>query len=359
MNSISTKNEQEKDPIKYFLGIDVHKKQWVVTIRALGMYLQTFSMNPSPKELAAHLRRNYPKGKYYSVYEAGFCGFWIHRELMSLWIESRVTNPADVPTTNKEKMNKRDTVDSKKLARELEKGDLTAIYIPEIDHQQLRSLCRLRHKCSQQIARIKNRIKSYLYYYGIFLSDDQISKSWSAAFISQLEEQCKEETAGSVCLQFLVEELKEQRNRLYRIVRELRKFVRKSGYASTLKYLLTVPGIGFTTAITLITEIIDIHRFKNLDHLCALVGLVPSTDSSGEKDRNTGLTPRKNKYLKHLIIEASWMAIRKDPHLLECYSQLIRRMRKTDAIVRIARKLLNRIRYVWKNQTAYLPLTAN
>ena len=105
-------------------------------------------------------------------------------------------------------MNKRDKVDSKKLARELEKGDLTAIYVPEIDHQQLRSLCRLRYKYSQHITRIRNRIKGHLYYYGIFLSDAQVSKSWSSTFICQLEEQCKEETPGSMCLKFFIEELK-------------------------------------------------------------------------------------------------------------------------------------------------------
>ena len=158
----ATTSNRVSDETKFFIGIDVHKKKWVVTIRALGMFLQTFSMNPSPQELEKHLRRKYPKGKYYSVYEAGFCGFWIHRKLISLGIESRVTNAADVPTTNKEKVNKRDKVDSKKLARELEKGDLTAIYVPEIEHQQLRSLCRLRHRYSQQITRIKKPHKKLL-----------------------------------------------------------------------------------------------------------------------------------------------------------------------------------------------------
>ena len=101
--NFTTTNTQAKNATKYYLGIDVHKKQWVVTVRALGMFLQTFSMNPSPQEFADYLRRKYPKGKYYSVYEAGFCGFWIHRELIGLGIESRVTHAADVPTTNKEK----------------------------------------------------------------------------------------------------------------------------------------------------------------------------------------------------------------------------------------------------------------
>ena len=83
------------------------------------MVLQTYSMNPDPAELARHLKKNYPGGIYRSAYEAGFCGFWIHEKLTGLGIENIVIHAADVPTTNKEKVNKTDKVDSKKIARKL------------------------------------------------------------------------------------------------------------------------------------------------------------------------------------------------------------------------------------------------
>ena len=68
--------------IKIFIEIDIHLNQWTVTIRSLGMGLGTFSMNPSPRELYNFLNKNYPHADYYSIYEAGFCGFWAHRELV-------------------------------------------------------------------------------------------------------------------------------------------------------------------------------------------------------------------------------------------------------------------------------------
>ena len=151
----------------FFIGIDVHAKQWTVTIRNEHLELKTFSMNPSPDELLKHMKRNYPGGVYKSVYEAGFCGFWIHRRLTELGIENIVVNPADVPTTNKEKDRKMDPVDSRKLARELLKGQLEGIYIPDEFHQQLRSLCRLRFQIVQNQTRVKNRIKCHLYNMGI------------------------------------------------------------------------------------------------------------------------------------------------------------------------------------------------
>jgi uncharacterized membrane protein YecN with MAPEG domain len=55
------------------------------------------------------------------------------------------------------------------------------------------------------------------------------------------------------------------------------------------------------------------------------------------------------------LIEAAWVAVRRDPVLLLAFNGYCKRMRKTKAIVKIARKLLNRIRYVLKNQVEYVP----
>ena len=98
----------------------------------------------------------------------------------------------------------------------------------------------------------------------------------------------------------------------------------------------------------------DIYRFRTLDHMSSFVGLVPSVHSSGEYEWNGRLTNRKNSYLRHMLIEASWIAIWKDSALLLAFNELTKRMSKQRAIVRIARKLLNRIRYVWLNQESYV-----
>ena len=109
----------------FYIGLDVHKKRWVVTIRLNRLELRTFSMNPSADDLYQHMISNYPGGIYKCVYETGFSGYWSHRQLVQLGIDNIVTNAADVPTSNREKDRKRDSVDSRKLARELENGSLT------------------------------------------------------------------------------------------------------------------------------------------------------------------------------------------------------------------------------------------
>lgn len=82
---------------KIFIGIDVHLKSWSVTLMSETTQLKKFSQSPDPDALYAHLVKNYPKAEYYSVYEAGFCGFWIHYRFTELGIRNIVVNPADVP----------------------------------------------------------------------------------------------------------------------------------------------------------------------------------------------------------------------------------------------------------------------
>ena len=120
-NNISFNNSH------FFVGVDTHLKNWKVTIRFNGIELKTFSMNPSPSELFNYLKKNYPGGIYHIVYEAGFCGFWAQRKFEELGLDCIVVNPADVPTSNKEKVNKNDPIDSRKLSRELENKSLNGI----------------------------------------------------------------------------------------------------------------------------------------------------------------------------------------------------------------------------------------
>jgi hypothetical protein len=70
-----------------------------------------------PDKLLEYLKVNYPDGNYFSAYEAGFCGVWIHYRLLALGINNIVVNPADIPTTQKEITQKEDSRDSRKIAR--------------------------------------------------------------------------------------------------------------------------------------------------------------------------------------------------------------------------------------------------
>jgi transposase len=335
----------------FFIGIDVHKKNWSVTIRTNNLAIKTFSMNPSPIELAKYVRKNYPGAKYFSVYEAGFCGYWIHRELIRLGLCNIIVNPADVPTTNKERSEKRDPIDSRKLSRELENMSLKGIYVPDQQHQAIRSLSRLRFGNVKRRIQIKNRIKGFLHFHGITIPERSEISHWSGTFIKWLKSLKFKEQLDRETLDYLITDLEYQRGRMKEILQTIRKLFLQ---IPILLYIRSVKGIGTILAFTIYAEIVDIRRFNNLDHLASYVGLIPSVESSGEKEIIKGLTFRHSKNLRYLFVEAAWVAVREDPALTMCYNELIRRTSRKKAIIRIAKKLLNRVRYVWLNETEYV-----
>ncbi|MDR2950599.1 MAG: hypothetical protein LBV71_15535 [Prevotella sp.] len=116
-----------------YVGIDVHLKSWSATVVSETSVMKKFSQPPQPEALHKFLAANYPGASYHSVYEAGFCGFWIHERLTALGV-----NPADVPTKSSEKLRKTDAVDSAKLARDLRAGESKGIYTPDSETLEIR-----------------------------------------------------------------------------------------------------------------------------------------------------------------------------------------------------------------------------
>ena len=110
------------------------------------------------------------------MYEAGFCGFWIHERLTALGIDNIVVNPADVPTKSSEKLRKSDAVDSGKLARSLRANELKGIYTPDSVSLEMRSLIRLKNSITKDTTRQKNRIKSQLRCLGIGIPQEHLPR---------------------------------------------------------------------------------------------------------------------------------------------------------------------------------------
>jgi transposase len=347
-NSLDFKNQ------RFYIGLDVHKKRWVVTIRSNKMELNTFSMDPVADQLSKHMQRNYPGGEYYSVYEAGFCGYGLHRELEGYGFKNIIAAPTEIPTSNKEKNKKRDPVDSRKLSRERENDSLEGIYIPSQLQQELRSIVRQRFQLMKKQTRLKNQIKGYLHFYGHKLPENCTVKHWTKDFIEYLRELDFNYSMGKEQLSIYLDELTEMRKLLVRIIKQIKNFLKEHNLQEEITLLCSVPGVGFIAAITLLTEIMDSKRFSDLDNLASYVGLVPCILSSSDKEKMLGIKFHRNKFLRELLIEAAWVAVRKDPVLTYSYNNYIRRMSKQEAIIRIAKKLLSRINYVWINKKSYV-----
>lgn len=339
-----------------YVGFDVHLKSWRVTIMTDKLTHKTFSQPPEPKLLHQYLEKNFPGGTYHSAYEAGFCGYWIHNNLKSMGIHSMVVNPADIPTTDKEKVQKEDGRDSRKIAKALRSGDLTAIHVPSLKTLEDRSLVRMRTTLVKDLARNKNRIKSFLYFHGVQMPEHFANNGgrWSNRFVEWLETLDMVEQSGKQSLQAIVTASKNLRVSVLQVTRQIKELSKTKDYEQQVKLLRTIPGIGLTTAMILLTELETINRFGNFDQLCSFIGLVPSTNSSGDHEVVGDITRRGNTMLRSTIIESAWVAVRNDPALTKSFYDYCKRMDPNKAIIRIARKLLSRIRYVLKTQKEYV-----
>ena len=336
-----------------YVGIDTGKKSWKVSILTNELAHKTFSQPPRPEVLVQYLHRCFPGAKYQCVYEAGYFGFWIYDALIEQGVECLVTHPADVPTKDKERRNRNDRVDARKLARNLRNGELAPLYVPTRSALEDRSLIRTRAAMIKKQTRCKNQIKALLSFYGYTIPDELVKSRWSRRFIGWLESLSFERNSGKQSLQTLLEELEHLRQSIAHLTKQMCTLAEQEPNRTQVELLDSIPGISTLSAMTLLTEIVDINRFKNLDHLASYVGLIPGEDSSGEQERNTGISHRRNAHLRGMLIECSWVAAREDQALLMAFGKLSKRMVKNRAIVRIARKLLNRIRYVLKHQEPY------
>jgi transposase len=349
-NNLSFKNQD------FYIGIDVHKKQWTICVTHMNrMILKKTSIDPNAKTLVGFLNRRYPEGNYNAVYEAGFSGFHAARELKELAVNCIVTHPADIPTKQKERLNKNDRTDARKLSRSLSNRELDAIYIPQKVSEEYRYLVRYRFNLIKDQTRIKNRIKSTLYQFGFKVPLSFEDRRWSGQFIDWLCSLRFETEYAQYAFDDQIKQLKQMRQQLTQILKKMKTMVNKvTSMSSVYPYLLSVPGIGAITAVALLTEIMDIYRFEKTDQLVSFVGLAPCVTSSDEKETLYGVTPRRNKHLRSMMVEAAWKAAAIDPVLTMKFGKLCRRMHRNKAIIRIAKMLLSRVHYVWKNQKPYV-----
>lgn len=339
--------------LQLYVGIDVHKKQWSVSIFTQEAHHRTFSQPPSPSALKSYLDKHFPGATIKCAYEASKLGFWIYRSLTALGYECLVVNAADIPTSNKESSSKTDPIDSRKIAKALRAGLLTSIHVPELQTEGDRQLFRYRKKLQADLTRVKNRIKDKFLFTGTTIPEEFDNANWSKAFLSWV----KKADLPDVSTRLTVDRLLEQYLFLYRhflkVSIEVRKLQRAGRYKKQAKLLRSIPGIGPLTTVELLCEIEDINRFSSFTKFNGFIGFRPGSHSSGEHDWRGRLSYRRHKALRSSLVECAWSSIQKDPVMAQRYNELKQRLTGKRAIVVIARKLVSRIYAVLKNEQPY------
>lgn len=349
-------NQKTFEGQSVYIGIDYHKKNWKITILGEHSIHKTMNSDPNAEKLANYLKTKFPGADYHAVYEAGFSGFSSCRKLIDLGVDCKVIHAADVPTNQKERLQKTDKADSNKLARALRNGEFKGVHLPDLQLEIDRGLIRQRYRVMKDVTRIKGRVKSLLFQFGIKIPDRFTSSQtryWSKVYLNWLKN-LDDQPGGIIqLLNNYIRSWEVLRNEQLLINGQIRKLSQTCRYRENYRLLISVPGIGTIAAMTLLTELGDIKRFPHFDSLSSYVGLVPGMHGSGDRMVVSKMINRGRKAMKIILIEAAWVAIRKDPAMMATFNGLSGRMAKNKAIVRIARKLLNRIRFILTYQQEY------
>jgi transposase len=337
-----------------YVGIDVHKNRWQVAVFFEGIILSNVSIAAGSMELIHYLRKHYGNAIFHCVYECGAWGFTLCRQLWAAGMECIVVNPSDIPGTDKERRSKTDPIDARKMARHHAAGLLEGVHVPTEKTQKQRSIIRFRKKLWGDLVRAKNRLKSELKFQGIEVPQKYDNPHWSHNFMNWIEQQAAQDELLGGTLLLMLEEVKTLRLLLLKVERQLRALMRSDEFKKNSQLLQSIGGVGPLTSSLFLLEINEVSRFKSFDALNRFVGLCPDSDSSGDTEKHTGISTRRHKSLRSALIESSWQLIRRDAAMLDYYLTLKKRMKGQKAIIRVARKLLRRMRAVMLSGKPYV-----
>src|SRR5712691_678045 len=330
-----------------YVGIDVHKETYMVTCVCNKQIVKTATVQADPAALAASLPRWFPGATLYSVYEAGFSAFVLHRVLTKTGITNIIVNPASVAVAANDKV-KTDRRDSKKLAIDLADGRLRGIYVPTEAEELARLLPRTRAQIVEHRATITRQIKAKLHQFGLIAPSSR--RRMSNRYLREIAAWSLPAEL-SVSLTFLAEQWRFATRQLI----EMRRLLREQAHAQKPIETVyrSVPGIGEVVARTLATELGDMTRFANERALFSSTGLTPSEHSSGASVRRGHISRQGSSRVRHLLVETAWRALSYDVVLQTMFERIAATRGKKRAIVAIARRLIGRIRACFRQGTLY------
>lgn len=345
--------QQTKRKISYagkevYVGMDVHKKTYSVTVICEGEVVKRDTMRADPEGVVHYLQKHFVGAKIHSVYEAGFCGFSLHRVLVAAGIDNIVVNPASIEVAANDKV-KTDRRDSLKQAEQLFRGALSGVYIPTEVEELARVLTRTREQVATQRAKVATQIKSKLHYFGLMVFGDE--RGVTESYLKELEDkELAEELSYGLGLliaqwRFLTEQLKAIGTKLG---------AQAKGDESVEKIYRSVPGIGPISSRVLSNELGNLsERFANERALFSFTGLTPAEHSSGDSIHKGRISRQGSSRIRKYLVEIAWRAIEKDPALKEIFARIAKTRGKKRAIVGIARKLIGRIRACFRQGCVY------
>ncbi len=289
-----------------YVGLDVHKDTIAVAVAPAGRGapedLGEIANRPAAvARLARELCAAHGGGMPLFSYEAGPCGYGLYRQLRELGFDCEVVAPSRIPRAPAERV-KTDRRDARKLARLSRGGELTAVWVPDEDHEAMRDLVRARSDLKDAERRARQRLGAFL------LRHDRrwSAGRWSRAHWAWLDGQRFERDWQEWAYREYLEAARTAGERVAALTGQLERALSDWSLAPVVRALVALRGVDRITAATLLAELGDIGRFDSPRQLMAFLGLVPSEHSSGGRRRRGAITRTGNGAARRALVESAW-----------------------------------------------------
>jgi len=284
------------------IGIDAHGM--TNTICALDTNtgeMRETELSSEPEVLIEWINKQSFPYPIMTAYESGPTGFGLARCLIAAGIPCMVAASSRLLKDAKKKKNDRE--DARNLAKGIIAFEVYPVWIPSVEQEAACNLSRLRNEISLDLRRAKQRVTSFLLKMGVRYTKGKRwtgkFRKWADTYEFPLETDTYVFREKLACVYQAESRLTPIEERLHRLIEADPNLKR------LYDRLRCLHGIGPVTACALVCEIGDFNRFKKGSHLASYLGLVPSEDSSGEKNSNGKITKAGNCHLRRLLVEAA------------------------------------------------------
>jgi transposase len=292
-----------------YLGFDQHKETVAIAEARAGREREDYlgTVRNREEDIARWLRQRAREwGGLADVlvcYEAGPCGYALYRQMKRLRVACEVIAPSLTPRKPGERI-RTDRRDARKLSRLLRAGELTAIWVPDEEHEALRDLVRGREAALEDVLRQRHRLSKLLLRQGKYPPAGL--RAWSKAYERWLDTLPWEQPIHQDLMAEMRHAIESAQQRVAHLEGRLAEAVAGSAWAPTVAGLECFRGVELVVAATLVVEVGAAGRFLHPRDLMGYAGLVPGEDSSGESIRRSTTGPGGNHHLRRVLIEAAW-----------------------------------------------------
>jgi len=334
-------------------GADVHENSMTTRIAVNKEKPQTREFRytvQGRRNMFKHLKfvaRKHGADRIVVAYEASSLGFGLCDECSDAGIECHVLAPTKMPQSEQQRKRKTDKRDAQKILEQLRGhllagNELAKVWIPDPQLRDDREVVRMRLDIADKLTAARTQVRSLLKRNKL-QKPKTVGKAWTVSdrhWLERLIQQESELPSGAVAaLASLLRQIEALQQELKELDKAVKVLAESERYRLAVEALVgTLTGVAVLSAMVFLTEIGDLRRFANRRKVGAFLGVVPSSNESGEgaKDRKGHITRQGPARVRKVLCQAAWTRVRLDPQESKVHARIVQKNPNKKKIATVA-----------------------